>query len=149
MRPVVFVCLCSLLTGCHGIAHRFARGDACCVTECPPPCKEDGEKRGLGDSRRAASQEVLLVARTVYVPYVQQEAVGVVRVGEAGLRRSVDAGDSDVRALEERIRSLEEQRDQLRSLIDGSRGVGPEKLPTPPTPYCPPPVCPPICPPGR
>ncbi len=161
MRPVLCLCLSCVLCGCHGIAHRFARHDACvteCVPPCPAPCQPvERAPRGVdgAETRRAVSQEVLLVPRVVYVPYVQQEAAGVVRVRESAALRSEDAGargamsEADLQRLEDQVRALEQQRDDLRRTVEDlrERGLRSQAPPPPELLHAPRPICPPPCPP--
>jgi hypothetical protein len=176
-----------VIAGCQTL-HPACPAPPTAAAPCAPPCPQQeyhvqlpGQKvcvprpvqqeRGLPErgrqevAKQVSAAEVLLVPRTVYVPYVQQEAVGVARVSSAQLlRRGERALETDVEeeSVAETLRKLQRERDQLRREIQEMseamkqermrREAAPQPCP-PPVQYCPPPVqywqppCPPQAPP--
>lgn len=122
-------------------------GQKVCV---PRPAQQE---RGLPErgrqevAKQVSAPEVLLVARTVYVPYVQQEAVGVARVNRAELlrrgERGLEAGADEEESLAETLRKLQRERDQLRKEIqEMSEAMKQERMRRETIPQ--PPPCPPV-----
>jgi hypothetical protein len=94
----ILACL-TLAAGCHGPSYQHWAGqDGNCAPGCPPPqqqCRQP-QRENLEDraperttrttqtverSQAALSQEVMLVPRTVYVPFVAQTPLAPVRLG--------------------------------------------------------------------